>query len=128
VRDAFFRFFGPVNFTGTPVPVLAARIAMITAAHPRIIGLAAGWAARTIGRVGPRRLLAHRVRPVTYVMHQFMDAADVRPAWALMRRGERRRHAGAGVRAALRAGSAGEPGPARAAAAAARARPGRRPR
>jgi hypothetical protein len=89
VRDAFFRYFGPVNFTGTPVPALAARIAVITAAHPRIIWLAAGWAARTIGRVGPRRLLAHRVRPVTYVMHQFMDAADVRPAWELMRRGER---------------------------------------
>jgi hypothetical protein len=89
VRDAFFRYLGPVNFTGTPVPVLAARIAVITAAHPRIIWLAAGWAARTIGRVGPRRLLAHRVRPVTYVMHQFMDAADVRPAWELMRRGER---------------------------------------
>ena len=25
VRDAFFRYFGPVNFTGTPAPLLAAR-------------------------------------------------------------------------------------------------------
>jgi hypothetical protein len=33
-------------------------------------------------------LLARRVRPVTYVMHQFMDAAEVRPAWELMRRGQ----------------------------------------
>ena len=33
-------------------------------------------------------MLAHGARPVTYVMHQFMDAADVRPAWELMRRGE----------------------------------------
>ncbi|MGI9004220.1 MAG: hypothetical protein ACR2GH_21655, partial [Pseudonocardia sp.] len=27
-------------------------------------------------------------RPVTFVMHQFMDAADVEPAWAMMQRGE----------------------------------------
>jgi hypothetical protein len=62
---------------------------VITAAHPRIIGLAAGWAARTVRRVGWRCLLAHPVRPVSYVMHQFMDAADVGPTWELMRRGER---------------------------------------
>jgi hypothetical protein len=88
VRDVFFRYFGPVNFTGTPALLLTARIALITAAHPRIILLAAGWAARTVRRVGLRRLLAHRVRPVSYVMHQFMDAADVGPAWELMQRGQ----------------------------------------
>ena len=89
VRDAFLQYFGPVSFTGTPGAVLAARIAVITARHPRIILLAAGWAARTVRRVGLRRLLAHRVRLVSYVMHQFMDAADVGPAWELMRRGQR---------------------------------------
>ncbi len=88
VRDAFFRYFGPVNFTGTPILLLAARIALITAAHPRIVALVAGWAARTIRRVGPRRLLTQRIRPVSYVMHQFMDAADVKPAWELMQRGQ----------------------------------------
>jgi hypothetical protein len=88
VRDVFFRYFGPVNFTGTPALLLTARIALTTAAHPRIILLAAGWAARTVRRVGLRRLLAHRVRPVSYVMHQFMDAADVGPAWELMQRGQ----------------------------------------
>jgi hypothetical protein len=88
VRSAFFRYLGPLNFTGTPVPLLAARIALVTARHPRIVAIAAGWLARTVRRVGVRRLVAHRVRPVSYVMHQFMDAADVRPAWQLMRRGE----------------------------------------
>ncbi len=88
VRDAFFARFGPVSFTGTPAPLLAARIAVITARHPRIILLAAGWLARAVRRVGLRRLLRHRARPVTYVMHQFMDAAEVRPAWELMRRGQ----------------------------------------
>ncbi len=88
VRDAFFRYLGPVSFTGTPIPLLAARIALITAAHPRLIVLAGGWAARTVRRTGLRRLLTRRVRPVSYVMHQFMDAADVAPAWELMERGQ----------------------------------------
>jgi hypothetical protein len=88
VRDAFLRYFGPVNFTGTPVPLLAARVALIMARHLRISLLAAGWAARTMWRVGLGRLLAHGVRPVTYVMHQFMDAAEVKPAWELMQRGQ----------------------------------------
>ena len=88
VRDAFLRYFGPVNFTGTPIPLLAARVALIMARHLRITLLAAGWAARTMWRVGLGRLLAHGVRPVTYVMHQFMDAAEVKPAWELMQRGQ----------------------------------------
>ena len=88
VRDAFFGYFGAVSFTGTPAGALAARIALITARHPRIVVLAAGWASRAVRRAGWRRLLGHRVRPVSYVMHQFMDAADVGPAWELMRRGE----------------------------------------
>ena len=31
--------------------------------------------------------MTQRVRPVSYVMHQFMDAADVAPAWEMMRDG-----------------------------------------
>lgn len=88
MRDAFFRYFGAVSFTGTPALLLAQRLALITAVHPRIIALAAGWAARTAHRVGLRRLLTQRIRPVSYVMHQFMDAADVKPAWELMQRGQ----------------------------------------
>ena len=88
VRDAFFRYFGPMCFTGIPALLLAARLALITAAHPRIIAIASGWLARAVRRAGAWRLLTSRVRPVSYVMHQFMDAADVAPAWELMRRGE----------------------------------------
>jgi hypothetical protein len=88
VREAFFRYFGPVSFTGTPAALLAVRLALVVAAHPRIIALAAGWAARAARRVGPRRLLRCRIRLVSYVMHQFMDATDVTRAWELMQRGE----------------------------------------
>jgi hypothetical protein len=88
VREAFFRYFGPVSFTGTPAALLAVRLALVVAAHPRVIALAAGWAARAGRRVGPWRLLRCRIRLVSYVMHQFMDAADVTRAWELMQRGE----------------------------------------
>ena len=88
VRDAFFRYFGSVSFTGTPLLPLALTIAGIAVRHPRAVGLAAGWLARAVRRAGPRRLLRHGIRPVTFVMHQFMDATDVAPAWELMRRGQ----------------------------------------
>jgi hypothetical protein len=88
VRNAFFRYFGPVSFTGTPARLLAVTIMLVTARHPRVLALAAGWLFRCVRRVGLRRLLRHGARPVSYVMHQFMDAADVAPAWELMRRGE----------------------------------------
>jgi hypothetical protein len=90
VRDAFFRYFGQVNFTGTPPALLAAKLTRVIAHHPGTVAIAARWLTRTIRRVGLLRLLRHRcrVRPVTFVMHQFMDAADVAPAWELMQRGE----------------------------------------
>ena len=32
--------------------------------------------------------MRHGARPITFVMHSFMDAKDVRPAWELLQRGE----------------------------------------
>lgn len=89
-RDAFFRYFGKVNFTGTRTALLAARLLRVVARHPFTAVVAVGWLTRTVRRVGVVRLLAHRfrVRPVTFVMHVFMDAEVVAPAWELMRRGE----------------------------------------
>jgi hypothetical protein len=89
VRDAFFRYLGAVSFSGTAAPVLAVQLARVVARHPRTIAIALTWLRRAVRRVGIRELLRHpRVRPVTFVMHQFMDAADVAPAWELMQRGE----------------------------------------
>jgi hypothetical protein len=39
-------------------------------------------------RAGVRRLVRHGIRPVTFVVHAFMDARDVAPAWDALRRGE----------------------------------------
>lgn len=89
VRDAFFAHLGGVNFGGTPLPQLAAKLARVAVTRPRLVALTAGWAARTVRRAGGlRTVLRHRPRPVTFVMHQFMDASVVKPAWAAMERGE----------------------------------------
>jgi len=48
----------------------------------------AGWLARFVRRAGPVRLLTGRPRALTLVVHAFMDADVVRPAWESMERGE----------------------------------------
>ncbi|MFH9071376.1 hypothetical protein [Streptomyces alboflavus] len=90
VRDAFFRYLGKVSFTGTPPALLVAKLLRIVARHPTTVAFAGSWLARTVRRVGLGRLLRHRfrVRPVTFVMHLFMDAEQVTPAWELTQRGE----------------------------------------
>jgi hypothetical protein len=80
--DSFVRAFGGMDFVAPP-HLLAARIARGFAREPRALPRLAGWA---------RRFAARGARPgfraVTYVMHSFMDARDVRPAWEALERGE----------------------------------------
>jgi hypothetical protein len=86
-RDAFFAHLGGVHFNA-PARLLVPRIARVAAAHPGLVWTALRWAARTVRRVGPVALLRHRVVPMTFVMHRFMHADDVAPAWDLLERGE----------------------------------------
>lgn len=88
-RDAFLAYLGGVGFSSTPLPLLAVKLARVVAAHPVVIRHATEWVARLIRRTGVAPLLRHRVRPVTFVMHSFMDAADVAPAWELLQQGQR---------------------------------------
>jgi hypothetical protein len=88
-RDAFFHHLGAVNFTGTAPPILAAQMLRLALRHPSTLAIAGSWLARTVRRVGVRRLLRYpRVRPVSFVMHRFMDAGDVQQAWELMQSGK----------------------------------------
>jgi hypothetical protein len=87
-RDAFLDRFGPVNFIGSSAPVLVGKIARVVARYPRTVPIALGWVRRRVRAVGVRALLRHGVRPMSLVMHSFMDAADVDPAWAAALRGE----------------------------------------
>ncbi|NUP46358.1 MAG: radical SAM domain-containing protein [Catenulispora sp.] len=89
VRDGFFRHLGAFDFAGTPVPQLAAQLTRVAVRRPQTVVLAVGWLVRAVRRVGIRRLArCRRVRITSYVMHRFMDAADVTTAWDLMQRGQ----------------------------------------
>jgi len=88
-RDAFFRYYGQVIFTGIPPILLVVKLLRVAAHHPQVIPIALAWVARTLRRAGGLRTVTrHKIRPMTFVMHSFMDAADVAPAWELTQRGE----------------------------------------
>ncbi len=92
-RDTILRDLSGIGFAATPPALLAVKLLRLVLGRPRVLAVAAGWLVRTVRRVGWRALLAAVTagsvpRPVTFVMHQFMDAADVAPAWELMERGE----------------------------------------
>jgi hypothetical protein len=84
-RDTFFRVFRGQRL-GVPGWSRALRYARAVLAHPAVVGDAVGWARRFTRRAGGLRALRHGVRPVTFVMHSFIDARDVAPAWDLLQR------------------------------------------
>lgn len=93
-RDAraladFIVAFGGMDFEAGGRRLRAVRVARAIARHPAVLPSGARWAARLLRRIGGvRALRRERPRAITYVMHAFMDARDVRPAWELMQRGE----------------------------------------
>jgi len=68
--------------------MLVVRTLRAIAEHPRVIPEGAAWTRRFVGRAGGIGALRRGVRPVTFVMHSFIDAADVGPAWDLLQRDE----------------------------------------
>jgi hypothetical protein len=92
-RDAFYRYFGGMTFSGAPIPMVIIRALRVAVTHPHLVALAARWVARVLRRAGgPVRFAGHLLRgqvwPMTFVMHSFMDAAQVAPAWELLRHGQ----------------------------------------
>ncbi|MBV8993641.1 MAG: hypothetical protein JO287_08050 [Pseudonocardiales bacterium] len=89
-REAFFRYFGETNFAGVELPDVIGKVVRTIVRHPVVMVIALQWLVRLVRRVGGLpTLLCHGVRPVSFVVHQFMDAADVAPAWELMKRGKK---------------------------------------
>lgn len=91
-RDAaaalrFVEVFGGLDFDGRRA-LVAARVARALARRPRAIGEGLRWGLRFIRRAGALQLLRGGLRPVTIVVHAFMDAGEVAPAWDAIRRGE----------------------------------------
>ncbi|QZY30124.1 radical SAM domain-containing protein [Nocardioides coralli] len=90
-RDQVLRRAGGVRVSGTPPLVLLVRLARVAVGNLGALPAAVGWVRRSVRRSGGAlHLLRHArsVRPMTFVMHMFMDAAQVRPAWELMERNE----------------------------------------
>jgi hypothetical protein len=87
VRDLFLGAVGGMDFD-RPAGLLVLALVRLLIRHPSVAGRAVGWAARLVRRAGPLTLLRGRPRGMTFVVHAFMDAAVVRPAWEAMERGE----------------------------------------
>ena len=86
-RDMFLDVFGGMDFD-RPAGVLAIAVARAVAMRPQVVPAAVGWTTRFVRRAGLRRLLTGRPRGMTFVVHAFMDADVVRPAWEALERGE----------------------------------------
>lgn len=86
-RDAFLAVL-PGTFLFASRPAAAVRVVRGLLAHPRAVPVTLAWAARLVSRAGGPLALRRGAHPTTYVLHSFMDASDVAPAWALLRRGE----------------------------------------
>lgn len=88
-REDFLVAFGGMDFDDPRRRLVAARAARAVAGHPAVLRSGAGWAVRLLRRLGGVNAIRRdRPRAVTYVMHAFMDARDVKPAWELLQRGE----------------------------------------
>jgi hypothetical protein len=88
VRTAFFSRLAGMYVGGVPTPVLVVKLTRAAAANLGALPLLLGWARRAVRRSGGlRAVMRDRPRPMTFVMHTFMDAADVAPAWDLLEQG-----------------------------------------
>lgn len=91
-RDRFLNHFGGMIFGDIPRWVLVVKIVRALSVHPQdiipLIGLAFRIARRAGGVVGILRgLRARKIGFRTFVVHNFMDAAQVAPAWKMMEDG-----------------------------------------
>lgn len=88
MRDLFLSSVGGIDFTVSR-RLLAAKLFRGAMREPRAIAAAIPFLIRLSGRMGGlARMFRHRPVAVTFVMHSFMDAAVVKPAWEGMEQGQ----------------------------------------
>jgi len=88
-RDAYLSHLGGMQLGGIASALVAVRLARALLENLSQLAVAAGWLRRAVRRSGGVvALVKGGVRPMTFVMHVFMDADVVAPAWELMQRGE----------------------------------------
>lgn len=91
-RTRFLDHFGGMIFGDIPRWVLTIKIVRALAGHPGDIPALFGLAGRVVKRAGGVRRMLRAARRgklgfKTFVVHNFMDAEQVKPAWELMEQG-----------------------------------------
>ncbi len=86
--DHFMTAF-PGNFALRPGGESLVRFVRSIASHPAVVPAAGGWCRRFVDRAGGLGQPWWRAQPVTFVMHQFIDAVDTAAAWEHMQLGTR---------------------------------------
>jgi hypothetical protein len=86
-RDGFFKSVGGMDFYA-PTSLVALRIARAALSNPSVVLPTASWGARLIRRAGVGNLRRGPVKAITFALHAFMDADDVKPAWDLLQKNE----------------------------------------
>ncbi len=92
-RDLCLRHYGGLGLDASRPGTVLVRLVRAAARQPGHLVVAAAWSRRAARRAGGVRHLLHsavrgRVRGLTLVVHAFMDADVVNPAWELMGAGE----------------------------------------
>lgn len=95
-RDAVFRKVPGISLAADRKWISALKLFRLALAQPRLAGQSLGWAYRFVRRTGggahlARSVVAGRVRPRPFVVHAFMDASVVEPAWHALVKGTRPR-------------------------------------
>lgn len=91
-RDRFLDHFGGMIFGDIPKHVLTVKVIRAILGHPGDLAPLIGLVSRVVKRGGGARRMLRAARRgklsfKTFVVHNFMDAVDVAPAWALMEQG-----------------------------------------
>ena len=86
-RDAFLAAMPGGFLPETNRLINTVRAARLVLAQPGLAVIALSWARRFVARAGGVRAFRGGVGPVTFVMHSFMDASVVTPAWEQLRAG-----------------------------------------
>jgi len=79
----------PGNLIGLDRVSAGVRLLRSAAASPAVVPQAARWLGRFVERAGGAGALRGGVRPMTFVMHQFIDATDTAAAWQHIEMGTR---------------------------------------
>lgn len=92
-RDEVFARVPAVSLSGEQPWVTVAKVFRLAVREPRLAAMSLRWSRRVVRRAGGLstlvRAAAHReVRGLTFVVHAFMDAATVIPAWRAVEAGE----------------------------------------